>query len=201
MISLTQLYAYEPCRGMFILQKNEQDLIILFKQEKENLLRFVRSKITGISDMDAEDIVADTLFNIYNRLSADHPIENLLPYLYQSVKNKIFDWFRRPQPAVSLDAAEVDAQLQRNELLDNRAAIEYIVEQKELALLLKTALVSLEPKQRAIWVATEIDGYSFKELSVKWQEPIGTLLARKSRATAKLRKLLQEYKQNLDRGE
>ncbi|WP_223191657.1 RNA polymerase sigma factor [Propionispora hippei] len=186
---------------MFILQKNEQDLIILFKQEKENLLRFVRSKITGISDMDAEDIVADTLFNIYNRLSADHPIENLLPYLYQSVKNKIFDWFRRPQPAVSLDAAEVDAQLQRNELLDNRAAIEYIVEQKELALLLKTALVSLEPKQRAIWVATEIDGYSFKELSVKWQEPIGTLLARKSRATAKLRKLLQEYKQNLDRGE
>lgn len=201
MISLTQLYAYEPCRGMFILQKNEQDLIILFKQEKENLLRFVRSKITGISDMDAEDIVADTLFNIYNRLSADHPIENLLPYLYQSIKNKIFDWFRRPQPAVSLDAAEVDAQLQRNELLDNRAAIEYIVEQKELALLLKTALVSLEPKQRAIWVATEIDGYSFKELSVKWQEPIGTLLARKSRATAKLRKLLQEYKQNLDRGE
>lgn len=183
------------------MQKNEQDLIILFKQEKENLLRFVRSKITGISDMDAEDIVADTLFNIYNRLSADHPIENLLPYLYQSIKNKIFDWFRRPQPAVSLDAAEVDAQLQRNELLDNRAAIEYIVEQKELALLLKTALVSLEPKQRAIWVATEIDGYSFKELSVKWQEPIGTLLARKSRATAKLRKLLQEYKQNLDRGE
>lgn len=187
---------------MFILQKNEQDLIILFKQEKENLLRFVRSKITGISDMDAEDIVADTLFNVYNRLSADRPIENLLPYLYQSVKNKIFDWFRRPQPAVSLDAAEMDAQLQRNELmLDNRTAIEYIVEQKELALLLKNALLSLEPKQRAVWVATEIDGYSFKELSVKWQEPIGTLLARKSRATTKLRKLLQEHEQNLNRGE
>lgn len=54
--------------------------------------------------------------------------------------------------------------------------------------------------QRAVWVATKIDGYSFKELSVKWQEPIGTLLARKSRATTKLRKLLQD-EQNLDRGE
>jgi DNA-directed RNA polymerase specialized sigma24 family protein len=52
--------------------------------------------------------------------------------------------------------------------------------------------MKLEPKQRAVWIATEIEGYTFKELAAKWEEPIGTLLSRKSRATKILRKLLKD---------
>jgi len=39
-------------------------------------------------------------------------------------------------------------------------------------------------------VATEFDGRSFRELSEEWQVPIGTLLARKSRALQKIRNKL-----------
>jgi DNA-directed RNA polymerase specialized sigma24 family protein len=41
-------------------------------------------------------------------------------------------------------------------------------------------------------VATELDDYTFKELAEKWNEPIGTLLSRKSRAAKALRKALSD---------
>lgn len=54
------------------------------------------------------------------------------------------------------------------------------------------ALDVLDPKQRAVFLATELDGKSFKELSALWDEPIGTLLSRKSRAVKALKKMLND---------
>jgi len=39
-------------------------------------------------------------------------------------------------------------------------------------------------------IATEFDGRSFRELSEAWEIPIGTLLARKSRALRKVKDAL-----------
>lgn len=174
------------------MRKQQNEFINIFKQEQQNLIRYVRMKLTGISDMDAEDIVADVLFNVYNRVAADNHVENLAAYLYQSVKNKIWDHFRQPQTPLSLDAPDQNTDLSRGEkLVDTRVDVENVVEEKEFVLRLRSALLNLEPKQRAVWVATELEGYTFKELSLKWGEPIGTLLSRKGRATKALRKLLQ----------
>lgn len=174
------------------MRKQQNEFINIFKQEQQNLVRYVRMKLTGISDMDAEDIVADVLFNVYNRVAADNHVENLAAYLYQSVKNKIWDHFRQPQTPLSLDAPDQNTDLSRGEkLVDTRVDVENVVEEKEFVLRLRSALLSLEPKQRAVWVATELEGYTFKELSLKWGEPMGTLLSRKGRATKALRKLLQ----------
>jgi RNA polymerase sigma factor (sigma-70 family) len=174
------------------VHKQQNEFISIFKQEQQKLMRYVRLKLTGISDMDAEDIVADVLFNVYNRLAADNQIENLAAYLYQSAKHKILDHFRQPQAPISLDALDKNTGLPRSErLVDETIDIEGLLENKEFALQLKNALLKLEPKQRAVWVATELEGYTFKELAKKWGEPLGTLLSRKSRATQVLRKALQ----------
>ena len=175
------------------MRKQQNEFVRVVKKEQPKLLRYVRQKLIGISDMDAEDIVADVLFNVYNRMTTDNQVENLAAYLYQSVKHKIWDRFRQAKPPLSLDALDKDAGFPRGEnLIDTTGDVESLVEKKEFALRLKSALLELEPKQRAVWVATELEGYSFKELSQKWGEPIGTLLSRKSRATQALRKLLQE---------
>jgi RNA polymerase sigma factor (sigma-70 family) len=174
------------------VHKQQNEFISIFKQEQQKLMRYVRLKLTGISEMDAEDIVADVLFNVYNRLAADNQIENLAAYLYQSAKHKILDHFRQPQAPISLDALDRNTGLPRSErLIDEAIDIERLLENKEFALQFKNALLKLEPKQRAVWVATELEGYTFKELSKKWGEPLGTLLSRKSRATQVLRKALQ----------
>ncbi|WP_207900714.1 RNA polymerase sigma factor [Anaerospora hongkongensis] len=176
---------------MFFVRNQQNEFISVFHTERKNLIRYVRLKLRGISDMDAEDIVADVLFNVYNRVAADKPVENLAAYLYQAVKNRIWDYFRQPQLPVSLDAPQQVTGLPRGEHLADGMLVEDVFEEKEFLVRLENALLSLEPKQRAVWVATELQGYTFKELSLKWSEPIGTLLSRKARATKALRRLLK----------
>jgi DNA-directed RNA polymerase specialized sigma24 family protein len=53
-----------------------------------------------------------------------------------------------------------------------------------------TAMEGLTEGERAVILATELDGRPFKELAAEWQVPIGTLLARKSRGLEKIRKQL-----------
>ena len=55
------------------------------------------------------------------------------------------------------------------------------------------AVGRLSPLERALWIATTIEGRGFGELAREWDEPIGTLLSRKSRANARLRELLKDY--------
>ncbi|MCM0757749.1 RNA polymerase sigma factor [Sporomusa sphaeroides DSM 2875] len=173
--------------------EQQNEFVSVVKKEQPKLLRYVRQKLIGISDMDAEDIVADVLFNVYNRITTDNQVENLAAYLYQSVKHKIWDRFRQRETPLSLNALDKDTGLPWGEnLIDLASDVASQVEKKEFILRVKSALLQLDPKQRAVWMATELDGYSFKELSIKWGEPIGTLLSRKSRATQALRKLLQE---------
>ena len=66
------------------------------------------------------------------------------------------------------------------------------LERSQLQRRLRQALDRLPPAQRAVWVAVEIEGASFRDLAEKWNEPIGTLLSRKSRATKSLRAWLME---------
>jgi RNA polymerase sigma factor (sigma-70 family) len=178
---------------MLLVQKQKNEFTDVFRQEQHKLIRYVQSRVSNISEMDAEDIVADVVFNVYNRVLADQPVENLIAYLYQAVKNKIKDYFRRPKPVLSLDEVDKTTGISKAErLLDENGNVEAELEQKEFILKFKAALLQLEPKQRAVWVATELDDYTFKELAEKWNEPIGTLLSRKSRAAKALRKALSD---------
>jgi DNA-directed RNA polymerase specialized sigma24 family protein len=49
-------------------------------------------------------------------------------------------------------------------------------ERKEFRRMLAQCLSSLELKQRAVFIATEFEGKSFKELSLLWEEPIGRII-------------------------
>ena len=53
----------------------------------------------------------------------------------------------------------------------------------------------LSPDQQEIIIKTEIEGFTFEELSQEWDIPIGTLLSRKHRGMAKLQKLMTEYQE------
>jgi DNA-directed RNA polymerase specialized sigma24 family protein len=99
------------------VSKQQNEFVSVVQKEQPKLLRYVRQKLTGISDMDAEDIVADVLFNVYNRMATANQVENLAAYLYQSVKHKIWDHFRQAKTPLSLDALDKDTGLTRGENL------------------------------------------------------------------------------------
>ena len=150
--------------------------------EWTRLVRYVRSWIEDSSDRDAEDIVQDVLAGIFERSDVTAPIVDLTAYLYRSLRNRIVDFYRAaPRRAASLAAP----------IPDTRYEASGEAERKEIREGLFAAIDSLPAPQRAVLVATELEGKSYRELSEEWETPIGTLLARKHRAVRALRKALE----------
>ena len=151
-----------------------------FQHEYFRLVRYVRHLIDDAADRDAEDIVQDVMLSIFDKADVTIPIENLAAYVYRSLRNKVIDIFRKKEDILAL--SEV--------VRDSESDTEQEVERKELLDFVFQAIDSLPDEQRAVLIATEFEGWSFRELSEEWETPIGTLLARKSRALQHIRKKL-----------
>lgn len=165
-----------------------------FTREGEKLVRFAKSQTRRISEMDAEDIVADVMLSLVSRLEINGPVENLAAYAYRAVRNKIADYERKRAKETSLDGmADEDGELPLLSMLAAENEEPFAKEDRaERMHRLTDAIGKLEPRQRAILIATELKGKSFRDLSEEWNEPIGTLLSRKSRAVKTLKKLLED---------
>ena len=93
------------------------------------------------------------------------------------------------------DVGGADAQRWLEETLpDPAASPEAAYARSVLLCAIHTSLQALPPEQRDVFLAHEIDGLSFAEMSAEWQVPQNTLLARKRYAVLALRTRLQaEY--------
>jgi RNA polymerase sigma factor (sigma-70 family) len=175
---------------------NNSRVFEFFAAENKKLKNYVYSKIHSISEMDAEDIVEDVMLGFLNRVGSSGRVDNLSAYIYRSLHNKIVDYYRSSSRTTSLQSfLDEDGEVPLIELLsDNAFNVSSEAEKKEFMQRLGQAISKLEPKQRAVFVATEMKGKSFKELSQEWQEPMGTLLSRKCRAVKALQEMLKDLK-------
>jgi RNA polymerase sigma factor (sigma-70 family) len=148
-----------------------------FRTEYSRLVRFVRRLIDDAADRDAEDIVQDVMLGLFDKADITVPIENLSAYIYRALRNRVTDMFRRRRDVDSL------AELVHESVEDASD----VLEQKEVRELVIKAIENLSDEQRAVVIATEFEDRSFRELSEEWEIPIGTLLARKSRALQKIK--------------
>jgi RNA polymerase sigma factor (sigma-70 family) len=151
-----------------------------FHGEYSRLVWYVRRLIDDAADREAEDIVQDVMVSIFERADITIPIENLSSYIYRAIRNKVIDIFRKKKDKI----------LSQEEIPDTSYNTEDEVEKKELIDHVYQAIDSLSPRSRAVVIATELEGRSFRELSEEWEIPIGTLLARKSRALQQIREKL-----------
>ena len=155
--------------------------------ERQELIRYVRSLLRETAEMDAEDVVHDVLVSILER--ADRPAPDYLAaYIYRSLKNRVIDQIRTRKPALSLDS-ESDAGGKLIDLLQDRNpnALEILQTQEGKEELFE-ALEGLSEMEREVVIAHEFEGVPFKELSEIWNVPQNTLISNKSRAMKKLRK-------------
>ena len=177
------------------MKKDEQSrLFAFFVSESERLERYVHAKVSRISDMDAQDIVREVMLSLLRRSDNTGPVENVAAYTYRCVRNRIADYQTEKARTVSLDEfRDEDHAFSLREILkDDTQDIPAKVERKELLHALGAAIDKLEAKQRAVVIATEFRGKSFRELSEAWHEPMGMLLSRKSRAVKALREMLKD---------
>ena len=150
------------------------------RHERQALVGYVRRRLDDAADQDAEDVVQDVIVGLFSRPDPDVPVENLGAYIYQALRNRIVDRFRRRKEtselADTLAAPGNDPQTEteRAEMLDG----------------IFEAMDELGAEEKAVILETEFEGKSFHRLAEEWDVPLGTLLARKSRALEKIRKRL-----------
>jgi RNA polymerase sigma factor (sigma-70 family) len=176
------------------MEEKNSRILQFFLEEKSKFYSYIRGKINDISYMDIEDIIEDVMINIFVKSDVSVYIENLAAYIYRSINNKIIDYQRKNKNLASLESFIEEGIMLMDIIPDHRDNVENEVKRKEMTKRLYQAIDSLETKQRAVWIATKIEGRSFKELSDLWDEPIGTLLSRKSRAAKFLQKQLKDLK-------
>jgi RNA polymerase sigma factor (sigma-70 family) len=179
--------------------KNRKAITDFYNKERPKLLGYIRKLLSDSTDRDAEDLVQDVMLSLYGRDEEDtaEEVENIASYIYSALKNRIVDAYRKKKNKQIYFEDVVDT-VSGFTLADILADAKYDthseVEKKDIIQKIYKAVDKLKPEQKAVWIATEIEGYTFEELSLLWQAPLGTLLARKHRAVLRLRKLLVHLK-------
>jgi RNA polymerase sigma-70 factor (ECF subfamily) len=175
-------------------EKQRKKIAEFFAKEKNRLVNYVRRWIQDTAERDGEDIVQDVMLNIFDSTDVTAPIENLAAYVYRSLYNRAVDMLRKSRRTVSLDT-QIDGNADRtflDVLSDVRYDAHIEIQKKELRARIFKAVDRLKPGLRAVFIATEFEGRTFRELSDTWDVPIGTLLSRKHRAVSKVKSALED---------
>jgi len=147
------------------------------------------------NDADVEDLLQDVFYELVEANRLLMPIDYVTGWLFRVARNRITDLFRKKKPENFTDAAVADENgelLRIEDLLPaSDAGPEALYFRNLLLDELDLALTELPDEQREVFVAHEIEGRSFKELSEESGIGVNTLLSRKRYAVLHLRERLQ----------
>jgi len=175
------------------MAEQDQRISEAVDREQARLRNFIRRRVPDQGD--AEDILQDVFYELVEAYRMMKPVEQVTAWLFRVARNRITDLFRRKkrearsEPVASTEEGET---LQWEDLLPSpdtgpEAAFARGVLLEEL----DAAMDELPDEQREVFIAHELMGYSFKELSAQSGVSVNTLLSRKHYAVVYLHQRLQ----------
>jgi RNA polymerase sigma factor (sigma-70 family) len=174
-------------------QRGEQNRRIseVIQRERRRLLNFIRKRVGDQGD--AEDILQDVFYELTEAYRLMHPVEQVGAWLYRVARNRIIDRFRKRRPEAR---SEVTVETNQPDALEDLlpspdAGPDAVYARSVLLEELEAALEDLPENQRAVFIAHEIEGRSFKQLADETGLSVNTLLSRKHYAVLHLRRRLQ----------
>jgi RNA polymerase sigma factor (sigma-70 family) len=171
----------------------EQDKLLsqAIERDRPRLRSFIRKYVADTSE--AEDILQDVFYELLEAYRVMKPIEHVTAWLFRVARNRMTDLFRRNKPS-SLNnpaASEEDGDTLEDLLPSEDAGPEAAYARNLLLDALDEALEELPEAQREVFIAHELMGQSFKEISGETGLSVNTLLSRKHYAVLHLRQSLQ----------
>ena len=174
----------------------DREIAATVRRERGRLMAFIRRRVLDAAE--AEDVMQEALYELVAAYRLMQPVEQAGAWLMRVARNRIIDRFRKKKPELLAD--------QGVELSDDEefsGSIEDLLPSpedgpdalviRELMLeRIEAALNELPPEQRAVFIAQELEGASFKELAERWNVTVSALLSRKRYAVLYLRKRLKE---------
>ena len=183
-----------------MLQQDRQ-ISEVIAEERPRLRSFIRRRVAN--EADVEDLLQEVFFELVEASRLLKPIDHVTGWLFRVARNRITDLFRKKKPELFSDAivADEDGELLEIEDLlpspDAGPEARYV--RSVLLDELNSALASLPDEQREVFLAHEMEGRSFKELSAESGVSVNTLLSRKRYAVLHLRERLQSIHDELMR--
>ena len=171
----------------------DQPIVDVVAREESRLRRFIRRRVPDARD--AEDILQEVYSELVRANRLLMPIDHVTGWLFRVARNRITDLFRKTRP-VSWDGplrdSDTEERLGLEDVLPSAdGGPEAIYARRVLVDALERAIGDLPEAQRTVFVAHEIDGRSFKELSAATGIGVNTLLSRKHAAQRRLRNRLK----------
>jgi RNA polymerase sigma factor (sigma-70 family) len=173
----------------------EQDRQIseIVAAERPRLRNFIRRRVPDPADV--EDIVQEVFYELVEANRLLMPIEHVTGWLFRVARNRITDLFRKKKAETfgdtSVEGEDGDVLRIEDLLPSPDAGPEAVYARRVLLDELELALDELPREQREVFVAHELEGRSFKELSAESGVSVNTLLSRKRYAVLHLRERLQ----------
>jgi RNA polymerase sigma factor (sigma-70 family) len=131
------------------------------------------------------------------------PIAFVTGWLFRVARNRITDLFRKQRPESWADAGGADEmgepRLLEEVLPSPEGGPEAMAMRHALLEELDRAIGALPEEQRAVFVAHEIEGLSFKEIAEETGVNVNTLLSRKRYAVMELRRRLKRIHEEFKR--
>jgi RNA polymerase sigma factor (sigma-70 family) len=157
-----------------------------FEREKRRLRAFIRRRIPD--EIDPEDLLQDVFYELVEAYRLMKPVAHAGAWMMRVAKNRITDLFRGRK-----DMVDDGGRLFLEDLLPSPdAGPDALYARRVLLDEIDAALAELPANQRDVFVAHEIDGRSFAEISAKTGVSVNTLLSRKHYAVRHLRRSLKE---------
>ncbi len=169
-------------------QGNRKDFNELVYRYKNDLYQYILALTRD--EGAAGDIFQEVFLSFYRNIATYQPQGKLKSYLFTSARNRVLNYFRDQDKAVSLDAdPEENAPLQEQIASDEPTVLEKLEHAERLEQIRQAAL-ALPPKQREVIYLKR--SMTFQEIADTLQRPLGSVLADYHRGIRKMQERLKE---------
>ena len=172
--------------------EQNQRLSGVFERERRRLLAYIRRRIPA--EIDAEDLLQDVFYELIEAYRLMRPVAHAGAWMMKVARNRITDLFRRGRR----EALEESERILEDLLPSPEAGPDALYARRVLLDEIEAALGELPPSQREVFLAHEIDGRSFAEISRETGVGVNTLLSRKHYAVERLRQRLRRVYDELN---
>ena len=184
------------------MKQQDRQISEIISAEGSRLRNFIRRRVADPAD--AEDILQEVFYKLVEANRLLMPIDHITGWLFRVARNRITDLFRKKRPDAFSDSRlgnEEGEVLRIEDLFPSPdAGPEALYVRRVLLEELELALDELPDEQREVFVAHELEGKSFKELSAESGVNVNTLLSRKRYAVLYMRERLQNIYDEFRKG-
>ena len=176
-------------------QNDDRQISELVAAERSRLLNFIRKRVPN--EADAEDLLQEVFYEVIVAYRLMEPVQRWSAWMFRVARNRIIDMFRRkrfegPSASDPISVFEEGEQLLLEDVLPSPESGPASAYARSVLLdEIEEALDELPEEQRAVFIAHEVEGYTFKEIAERTGDSLSTLLSRKRYAVLHLRRRLQ----------